>query len=163
MADTRETAGTRAGRTSSFTGWLISHGRRSWTEIHGLLNGCTCAWADIDGFHAEHPPADPPLATHLWAWREEKLLRIRVDGSEGITAELRLTDSGQGEPVIVIERNAASWRFDEGRVSVRDEWRDRALKLYRVQGLMPLEFAHLKETGRRTDRGAATVRRARDH
>jgi hypothetical protein len=58
--------------TATFTACLIGHGRQPWSEIRPLLEGCTCAWADLDGFHAEPPPADPPLATHLWAWNDGK-------------------------------------------------------------------------------------------
>jgi hypothetical protein len=48
------------------TAWLTPHGRQSWTAISSILSGCTCAWADLDGFHCEPAPAGPPLATHLW-------------------------------------------------------------------------------------------------
>lgn len=74
--------------------WLAAHGRHPWPEISALLTGCTCAWADVDGFHAGPPPAEPPLATHLWAWGPGRLLRVRVDGSDGIAAELHLSDPG---------------------------------------------------------------------
>ena len=66
----------------------------------------------------------------------------------GVAAELRLTDSGQGEPVIVTEREASGWPFDEGRVSVSQEWRDRALRIYQVAGLMPLAFTRFEEAHR---------------
>jgi hypothetical protein len=48
--------------TVTLTGWLIAHGRRPWPEIYSLLTGCICAWADLDGFHAEPAPGEPPLA-----------------------------------------------------------------------------------------------------
>jgi hypothetical protein len=131
--------------TATFTACLIGHGRQPWSEIRPLLDGCTCAWADLDGFHAEPPPADPPLATHLWAWNDGKLLRVRIDGTDGIAAELRLTDSGQGEPVTVTERQATTWPSGEGRVSVRQAWRDRPLHVYQVADLMPLEFTRLED------------------
>jgi hypothetical protein len=130
---------------SARTAWLIAHGRRPWTEIYSLLTGCTCAWADLDGFHAGPPPDEAPLATHLWAWSPDRLLRIRVDGSDGITAELHLTDPGQGEPVQVTERDTNAWPPREGRVSVEDKWRGRAICIYEVAGLMPLEFVRLDE------------------
>jgi hypothetical protein len=130
---------------TSFTAWLVAHGWRSWEDIRPLLAGCTCAWADLDGFHAEPPPASPPLATHLWAWDDSKLLRVRIDGGDGITAELRLDDTSQGEPVTVTERVAASWPSNEGRVSAGPAWRDRTIRVYQVAGLMPLEFTRLEE------------------
>ena len=136
-----------AADVATFTAWLIVHGRRPWAEIRPLLAGCTCAWADLDGFHAEPPPADPPLATHLWAWNDGKLLRVRIDGTDGIAAELCLADPGHGEPVTVTERQATTWPSGEGRVSAAETWRDRALRIYQVAGLMPLEFTRLDQTG----------------
>jgi hypothetical protein len=133
---------------ATFTARLIVHGRRPWAEIRPLLAGCTCAWADLDGFHAESAPDGPPLATHLWAWDADRLLRVRLDGSDGIAAELGLADSGQGEPVRVTERGAVSWPSGEGRVSAGQAWRDRPLRVYQVEGLMPLEFTRLEDTGR---------------
>lgn len=147
MTEIDEQASTATAGAATFTAWLIARGRRPWAEIRPLLTDCTCAWADIDGFHAGPPPADPPLATHLWAWNTDRLLRVRIDGREGIAAELRLADSGQGEPVSVTERQATSWPAGEGRVSVQQAWRDRAVRIYQVAGLMPLEFTRLEEAG----------------
>jgi hypothetical protein len=129
------------------TAWLTAHGRHPWATISSFLSGCTCAWADLDGFHAGPPPAGPPLATHLWAWSPDRLLRIRLDGSDGIAAELHLTDPGIGEPVQVTERDTATWPPGEGRVSADDKWRGRAVRIYQVAGLMPLEFARLDQAG----------------
>lgn len=134
-----------SGEALTTTAWLVTHGRQPWTQVRALLTGCTCAWADLDGFHHDAPPAEPPVATHLWAWGTGKLLRVRIDGSDGITAELRLTDTGQGEPVSVTERAATSWPSSEGRVSAGQQWRNRALHVYQVAGLMPLEFTRLEE------------------
>jgi hypothetical protein len=125
------------------TAWLIAHGLRPWDEISSLLSGCTCAWADLDGFHCGSPPAEPPLATHMWAWNPDRLLRIRLDSSDGITAELHLTNPGNGEKVQVTERETATWPPREGRVSAEDKWRGRPVHIYQVAGLMPLEFTRL--------------------
>lgn len=133
-----------AASARTFTAWLIAHGRRPWGEITPLLAGCTCAWADLDGFHAGAPPDGPPLATHLWAWDERRLLRVRVDGDCGIAGELCLTDPHGGEAVAVTEREAPSWTSGEGRVSAGTEWRDRTIRIYQVAGLMPLEFTRLE-------------------
>lgn len=133
-----------AASARTFTAWLLAHGRRPWDEITPLLAGCTCAWADLDGFHAGAPSDGPPLATHLWAWDECRLLRVRVDGDCGIVGELSLTDPGHGEAVTVTEREAPSWPAGEGRVSAGTEWRDRNIRIYQVAGLMPLEFARLE-------------------
>jgi hypothetical protein len=137
------------------TAWLTPHGRQSWTAISSILSGCTCAWADLDGFHCEPAPAGPPLATHLWAWSPDRLLRIRLDGTDGIAAELHLTTRpGNGEIVQVTEREAQTWPPREGRVSVDDQWRGRTVRVFQVIGLMPLEFARLHEV--RTPQPAGT-------
>jgi hypothetical protein len=143
MTDIAGPAAAQTARVGAFTGWLIARGRRPWPEIHALVDGCTCAWADLDGFHTEPAPASPPLATHLWAWNEDRLLRVRIDGSDGIAAELRLTEAGRGEPVTVTVREAVSWPAGEGRVSAGQQWRDRPLRVYQVEDLMPLEFTRL--------------------
>lgn len=132
---------------ATFTARLIAHGRRPWAEIRPLLTGCTCAWTDLDGFHAEPSPDGLPLGTHLWAWDAGRLLRIRIDGGDGIAAELRLTDSGVGEPVSVTGREAVSWPSGEGRVSAGQAWRDRKLRIYQVAGLMPLDFTRIEDDG----------------
>jgi hypothetical protein len=143
MTDPRASVGTQA--ATSGTAWLIGHGRRPWEQIRALLSGCTCLWADLDGLHADEPPADPPLATHLWAWDTSRLLRVRIDGADGVTGELHLTDPGCGEPVMVTEREASSWPSVEGRVSAAPQWRDRPIRIYQVSGIMPLEFPRLSE------------------
>jgi hypothetical protein len=131
--------------------WLTAHGRHPWPEIFALLTGVTCAWADLDGFHAEPAPAEPPLATHLWAWSPDRMLRVRIDDSDGIAAELHLNDPGHGEPVTVTERDTTTWPPREGRVSVDNEWRGRAMYVYEVAGLMPLEFARLDGAAAKAD------------
>jgi hypothetical protein len=144
MIDKRASAAD-AGTAPKRTAWLTVHGRRPWTQVRALLNGCTCTWADLDGFHAEGPPASAPVATHLWAWATGRLLRVRIDGNDAITAELNLNDPGHSEPVTVTEREASGWPSGEGRVSAAPQWRDRTIHIYQVTGIMPLEFALLSE------------------
>jgi len=127
------------------TAWLTAHGRRPWDEVVTLLSGCTCAWADLDGFHSAPPPAQAPPATHMWAWAGDRLLRIRIDGHDSIAAELHLTSHSGSETVAVIERQGSTWPLGEGRVSAEDEWRGRGVRIYQVTGLMPLEFVRLDE------------------
>jgi hypothetical protein len=125
------------------TAWLTAHGRRPWLRVSTLLSGCTCAWADLDGFHCGPSPVGPPLATHVWAWDTDRLLRIRLDGGDGIIAELHLTDPGSGETVQVTEWQTSTWPPREGRVSAEDQWRGRTVRSYQVSGPTPLEFVRL--------------------
>lgn len=45
----------------------------------GHLAGATCLWQDLDGLHIGPAPAQPPLTTILWGWRDDALIRVRLD------------------------------------------------------------------------------------
>lgn len=133
--------------------WLTGYGRLPWQQVHPKLAGCTCTWADLDGLHEEPAenlsPIDAPITTHLWAWNHQQLWRIRIDGTDTITASLDLVttpDSGpqpHAELVEVTERQAPTWPDNEYRVAVDAHWRGRTVTLYEVTRLMPLTFARL--------------------
>lgn len=79
-------SGTRM-RTMCLTGY----GRLAWANVERLLAGLSCAWADYEGFHVGRPcPGQAPPYSHLWAWNDDatRLVRVRVDGDEGIVGEL---------------------------------------------------------------------------
>ncbi|MBO3752846.1 hypothetical protein J5X84_42930 [Streptosporangiaceae bacterium NEAU-GS5] len=118
---------------------LTGHGRIPWDRARTLLDGFTCAWADLDGFNLGPASQEPPLTTHLWAWRDQVLFRARMDGAECILGRLDLS----GGDVQVAERHCTTWPHGEGRVSVADDWRSRPVTLYEVAGQMPLTFARL--------------------
>ena len=61
------------------TYWLEGTGRTQWSEIQPQLEGMTCAWADLDGFHVEAVPREQPVTTHLWGWAPDRWVRVRVD------------------------------------------------------------------------------------
>ncbi|MFF0520679.1 hypothetical protein ACFYTC_18355 [Actinomadura nitritigenes] len=122
---------------------LVARGRVPWEHALPHLTGTTCLWADIDGLHTGPPPGRAPIATHLWAWDEDRLLRARVDGSDCILAELHLGSAAVGDLVGIAVRQVPTWPLGEGRVSVADEWRARSATLYEVLGLMSLTFARL--------------------
>jgi hypothetical protein len=125
---------------------LVARGRLPWEQALPHLTDTTCLWADIDGLHSGPPPAQAPIATHLWAWDEDRLLRVRVDGADCILAELHLDPAAAGDPVRIAIRQVPTWPLGEGRVSVADQWRARSATLYEVLGLMPLTFARLAPT-----------------
>lgn len=75
---------------------LHGSGRRnhsSWEHLHATTRNWTAAWADIDGFHLNHLPDQPPVATHLWAWTTNTWLRVRIDDSHWWAALLTLGSS----------------------------------------------------------------------
>jgi hypothetical protein len=127
----------------TYQGWLTAHGRMPWEHARKLLAGATCAWADLDGFHAEPVSALPPIATHMWAWSDGRAWRARIDEDDAVIGELAFTATPGSERVTVIERAANTWPESEGRVSVDRRWRGHRTTLYEVIGLMPLTFARI--------------------
>ncbi|MFF4128273.1 hypothetical protein ACFYYP_32515 [Microbispora rosea] len=122
---------------------LAALGRTSWDTALEILTRHACAWADLDGFHLGDAPRAVPLTTHVWAWRDTRLLRLRVDRTECVIGLLDLDPAADGEEVDVTTRHSQTWPLGEGRVGVADEWRSRSVTLYEVAGLMPLTFARL--------------------
>lgn len=129
--------------------WLTSHGRLSWQAARDLLGDSACIWMDLDGVHLEQAPAEAPLASHLWAWNDNALFRLRVDGAEAIAArlDLRKPDNVDGcEEVQTSESVTESWPPKEFRVSVADQWRGLPVRITTVHGITPLSFARLDKT-----------------
>lgn len=55
--------------------------------LAGPLRGATCLWQDLDGLHVSPPPAEVPLTSILWAWRDDgQLVRVRLDEAEALVA-----------------------------------------------------------------------------
>lgn len=124
-------------------GRLIAHGRLPWVQVLDLLSDCTCVWADLDDLHRDPAPEKAPLSTHLWAWHENRHLRVRLDGVEGIVAELVLGTDGE-EQVRIQTSALRSWLKDEGRVSSKANWRDRGIVRHDVVGVTPLSFMSME-------------------
>ena len=58
----------------------VTGGQLTWeAALAGHLAGATCLWQDLDGLHVEPAPAQPPLTTILWGWRDDALIRVRLD------------------------------------------------------------------------------------
>ena len=93
------------------TYWLEGTGRTQWSEIQPQLEGMTCAWADLDGFHVEavpreRPGHDPPvgLGARQVGSRpcRSRILCRRLSDAERTTGE-------SGEAVAVRRRRAQAW------------------------------------------------------
>ncbi|WP_416976976.1 hypothetical protein [Streptomyces sp. T028] len=159
-------------------------GRLDWTQARSLLTATpntTCAWADLDGFHiadADHLPADPPHATHLWAWNEDRCLRLRIDGSHALTAALQplhpghhhdSADSagGQGELVHVRLRPGTPWAaHDQQAGPLPAEAHTLTFELLELPGPTPATFVRAtarRPPGHPTRTGRPTVTPARPH
>lgn len=111
---------TEAESTVSTSGWLRLYGRLDWAKALELLQDFTCAYADYGGFHVGSAPSGAPPYSHLWAWRDQRMFRFRIDGSEALVSSLSTTHDPDGEPVAVVRRSALTWRLDEGRIGRQD-------------------------------------------
>ncbi|MDV6011654.1 hypothetical protein [Haloechinothrix sp. LS1_15] len=56
------------------------HPAEDWPALHESAEGWTAAWADVEGFHFTVLPERMPVTTHLWAWKPDRWLRVRIDG-----------------------------------------------------------------------------------
>lgn len=73
----------------------LTGGRMTWPEaVAGPLAGATCLWQDLDGLHAEQAPATAPPTSILWAWRDETVVRVRVDSQTAFVAILSAVGAG---------------------------------------------------------------------
>jgi hypothetical protein len=93
-------------------------GRMPWPEARTLLAGTTCTWADLHGFHiepADRLPAEVPQSTHLWAWADDRCVRVRVDGTDALVAVLR-PDGRPGTAVSIRTRPGLPWGADDKQV-----------------------------------------------
>ena len=93
----------------------------TWADaIEGPLAGATCLWQDLDGIHHEPPTREAPPTHVLWAWTDQTLVRVRLDGNEVFVATLRWPlPAGAGPGVSVIR--PLPWAADDKRVAaVRD-------------------------------------------
>ena len=89
----------------------VRTGRMTWSEARsGPLAGTTAFWADLDGAHLASPPAAAPLTSTVWAWNDERLVRVRLDGQD---AHLAVRVLNGDEPALV---TTLPWPVDDGRL-----------------------------------------------
>ncbi len=95
---------------------LVGRGRLSWGDVQREASGMLCAWADYAGFHiGEQCRSVAPPYTHLWAWTADhsKLMRVRIDGDEGIVGLLWADPPGvPAIEVEVVSRTGLPWGDD---------------------------------------------------
>lgn len=75
-------------------------GRVDWDAVRAIIGTVSAAWADYDGFQIGPCPDMAPPYSHLWAWVPDHsvLLRIRIDGADGIASALTTGPLGAGVP-----------------------------------------------------------------
>jgi hypothetical protein len=73
----------------------VTGGQMTWSEaLAGPLNDATCLWQDLDGLHAEPPPPEAPPTSILWGWRDDALIRVRLDGKDAFIAVVSSAQAG---------------------------------------------------------------------
>jgi hypothetical protein len=76
-----------------------------WAGVLVELEGMTCAWADLDGFHVAEAPTGQPVATHLWAWAPDRWVTMRIEPDRMWLARLTEADvDDEGGHDLVIHR-----------------------------------------------------------
>lgn len=92
--------------TLTTTGWT------DWPTIRALIGQDPCLWTDLGDPHDGVPaPPDPPIgATHLWSWRPNRWIRVRLDADRAL-ATILTTDPATtgGTPVTYTHTNAIAW------------------------------------------------------
>lgn len=134
------------------TGTLVAYGRVPWPQVTRLLAGSQAAWADYHGFHFGTPPESPPPYSHLWAWTEDWLARIRVDGQHAVAGILSLGGEPATPPperwraeVKVRQVRSQTWPPTEKRVGeLLPEVAGRTADLYLVTGEQPVTFVRVR-------------------
>ena len=104
-------------RRVTTTRHLVGRGRLKWGDVQAEASGMLCAWADYAGFHVgEECPSVAPPYTHLWAWTPDhsKLMRVRIDGDEGIVGLLWADPPAgvSGKHVEVVSSTGLPWGDD---------------------------------------------------
>ena len=117
-------------------------GRLPWDGVVSALEGLTCAWGDLDGFHRGTPPSAAPAYSHVWGWSPSRWARVRVDGPDGVVGVLDAASDGTS--VVTVRGPIETWSVDDGRFSegVLD-WLDEPVRLLEVVGITPVTFVHL--------------------
>lgn len=94
---------------SSVTTWAAA--------LQGPLAGATCLWQDLDGIHREPAPDTAPPTHVVWAWTDDAMVRVRLDGEEVFLARLSwpLSPADPAPRISVIHR--LPWAGDDKRVA----------------------------------------------
>jgi hypothetical protein len=131
---------------------LHGYGQVEWPRVQDLLGDATCCWADIDGWHVDPLPSQPPCTTHLWAWTNTVQWRLRVDGSKAIVAMLGSTEHAPPgatatERTSVLSHQAPGWPENDNQVHVRGNnpahW---TWQIRQTSGASPITFVRATPT-----------------
>lgn len=116
-------------------GQLTSTGWVQWPHIAALIGDDRCLWTDLGGLHAgsDCPAALPVGTTHLWAWRPDRWVRVRVDA--GRAQATTLSTGGPGDPVTFAKSDGIAWEGHERATECH-----LSVTLIRTEGRAPITF-----------------------
>lgn len=121
------------------TGVLTSSGWTDWAEVLGMLGADECLWADLGGIHHGPAPVRLPVgATHLWSWRPNRWIRVRLDGDRVLATVLTQGNGTPDKSVTARISAGVPW----GRHSRTAEW-DRRVTLVVTEGHTPITFVEI--------------------
>jgi hypothetical protein len=73
----------------------VTGGQMTWAAaLGGPLAGATCLWQGLDGLHVEPPPSQAPPTSILWGWRDDALVRVRLDDETAFVAVVPSAGAG---------------------------------------------------------------------
>lgn len=121
----------------SHSGTLTGTGWVEWTDIAALLDGDPCLWTDLGGLHRLEPaPAALPVgATHLWSWRRDRWVRVRLESGRVLATILIPGATEGGTPVTYTTPDGIAWKRHERAAECL-----LTLQLAQTQGPAPLTF-----------------------
>jgi hypothetical protein len=121
----------------TYRGTLTSTGWVHWDQITALLAGDKCLWTDLGGLHgvADVPPALPVGATHLWAWRTDRWIRVRIDSGRALATTLSPDTAASGVLVTFTKPQGIAWERHERAAECR-----LSVTLIRTEGPAPITF-----------------------
>lgn len=91
----------------------LTGGEMSWEDaVAGPLSGATCLWQDLAGLHTEAAPGEAPCTSILWGWRDDELIRVRLDGNRAFVAVLSPTAASG-----TVRAEAVAWDPSDGRIA----------------------------------------------
>ena len=134
---------------SVVTGQLTSHGWTDWTSVLTVLDKDQCLWIDLGGLHHGPAPTRLPVgATHLWSWRPNRWVRVRVDGDRALATVLTTGGNIPSEAVTARTSDGLPW----GRHSRAAEW-EHHVTLIVTEGNAPITFAEVRPSTGAPPRG----------
>lgn len=99
-------------------GWLEVEQVTDWSSVLERLDGHRCCWADADGLHvvdaADVPDERPGYCSHLWAWADGSMIRIRLDADRVSLVRLSLVAIADADPVRCLIEDDLTWREPTG-------------------------------------------------